>query len=94
MAQGIEAFTATPDDLNSVPTTSMVEGQNQFLIAVLQTPHAGSGTCPYHHQIINAKKYFFKLKTMPEVVAGTFNPSSRNAEVNESPLSLWGGQPW
>lgn len=57
MAQGTEVFTAILEDLNSVPTTSMVEGQNQFLIAAQQTPHAGSGTCPYHHhQIINAKK--------------------------------------
>lgn len=92
MAQGIEVFTAILEDLNSVPTTRMVEGQNQFLIAALRTRHTGSGTCPYHHQIINVKKKnnFFKLKTMPEVVADTFNPSTWNAEVNESPLSLWG----
>lgn len=35
MTQQIEALTINPDDLNLIPGTHMVEGENQLLKAVL-----------------------------------------------------------
>ena len=57
------AAAAEPEDLSSIPSTRMVEGENGFLQVVLSVLHTKTHMCTqahvYYMRVLN--KYIFKI---------------------------------